>query len=210
MSRGHTGTEETPGSGGWLSRFADQLVTVIEDLRGLRRTARRQRADQERYFTDLTDRLDAIAGVREPSPPATPPAVELDPAQLEALCRLDEAVTRLLALEDEIAATELRGGSQPASTRESLAMLEVRCRNLQRSFGVEPVAAAGLPFDDRVHQVHTAVDRADRPQDEVIEEVRPGYLYRGRLVRPALVVVNRRDGNRRDDHDRRNGGAGSE
>lgn len=87
---------------------------------------------------------------------------------------------------------ETGDGDAPACGPEALAMLQIRVRNLQRSFGLEPVPGEGSRFDDRVHHVHAVCRRADLPDGVVVEELLPGYLLGEKVVRPAAVVVNRR------------------
>ena len=55
--------------------------------------------------------------------------------------------------------------------------------------GLEPIEAAGKPFDPNVHQ---AVDRAqseELPDQTVLEEYQSGYNFKGKLLRPAMVKV---------------------
>jgi len=89
---------------------------------------------------------------------------------------LADNLERALAHQDE---PGLREGLH--LTKEGLA------RFLARE-GVEPLEAAGRPFDP---QVHEAVSTAAGPVDHVVQEVRRGYRYHGRLLRPARVVVGR-------------------
>ncbi|MFH1176578.1 MAG: nucleotide exchange factor GrpE [Acidobacteriota bacterium] len=177
-------------AGGWLSHFADLLTEVREDMRGLRRSARRQGQAQESLHELLEQRLKKEHGLPNSAAGQREPAVGLSSAQIEALTRLDEAVAHLLGERDRGAGAsgeELR----PISTAEALAMLQVRVRNLQRSFGIEPIPARGCRFDDRLHLVHEVCHRHDLADGMVVEEVRPGYTQGGRVLRPALVVVNR-------------------
>jgi molecular chaperone GrpE len=60
-----------------------------------------------------------------------------------------------------------------------------------RSQGLEEIEAEGKPFDP---QVHDAVESRDDPAaDEVVvaQVYRRGYLFKGQLLRPAMVVVTR-------------------
>lgn len=58
--------------------------------------------------------------------------------------------------------------------------------------GLEPVPAAGTPFDP---QVHEALERLSGEAEDgdgelvVAEELRRGYLFGGKLLRPSLVKV---------------------
>jgi molecular chaperone GrpE len=60
--------------------------------------------------------------------------------------------------------------------------------NLAR-LGVERVDPQGQPFDPHLHQ---AMDRAvtpDEPDGTILEVFQPGYVYHGRVLRPAMVRV---------------------
>jgi molecular chaperone GrpE len=58
-----------------------------------------------------------------------------------------------------------------------------------RKAGLEPLEAAGKPFDPNLHQ---AVDRVHTDEFEdhtVVEEYQCGYNFKGKLLRPAMVKV---------------------
>jgi molecular chaperone GrpE len=57
--------------------------------------------------------------------------------------------------------------------------------------GLEPIPAVGTIFDPERMEVLEAVADTGRPSGEVIEEVRRGYLWRGRVFRFAQVRVAR-------------------
>jgi molecular chaperone GrpE len=54
-------------------------------------------------------------------------------------------------------------------------------------------AEAGVPFDPERHEVVGVVDRPDGAPGTVVEVVRPGYGEGSRQLRPAAVVVSRRE-----------------
>ncbi|HJT76527.1 MAG TPA: nucleotide exchange factor GrpE [Gemmataceae bacterium] len=58
-----------------------------------------------------------------------------------------------------------------------------------RQHGLEPIASAGHPFDPERMEVLEVVHDSGRPANEVVDEVRRGYLWKGRLFRPAQVRV---------------------
>jgi molecular chaperone GrpE len=60
--------------------------------------------------------------------------------------------------------------------------------NLTR-LGAERIDPQGKPFDPHLHQ---AVDRAetkDHPDGTILEVYQPGYVFQGRVLRPAMVRV---------------------
>jgi molecular chaperone GrpE len=56
--------------------------------------------------------------------------------------------------------------------------------------GLEPIAARGRHFDPRLHEAVEMVAVEGTEDGVVLEEMQRGYLYRDRLVRPALVRVS--------------------
>src|SRR5262249_43099791 len=57
--------------------------------------------------------------------------------------------------------------------------------------GLQPIPCVGQRFDPETMEVAEVVDRAGRTPSEVVEEIRPGSLWRGRLFRLAQVCVAR-------------------
>jgi hypothetical protein len=182
-------TNDRPsGGGGWLSAFLGLVEQVAGDVTGLRRAVRKQGHAAEMRHEELRERLETLEAAVGAGQAATGQPASLSEAQLESLCRLDESLVHLLR-------TEPADGGEPeapATAAEALAMVQVRVRNLQRSFGLEAVPSVGQPFDDRLHHVHSVSERYDVGDGIVVEELRPGYTLGGRVLRPALVVVNRR------------------
>ena len=55
--------------------------------------------------------------------------------------------------------------------------------------GVVPIEAEGKTFDPHLHEALSREETPDFEEDTVTEELRRGYLFRGRLLRPAQVRV---------------------
>jgi molecular chaperone GrpE len=55
--------------------------------------------------------------------------------------------------------------------------------------GVVPIEAEGKPFDPHLHEALTREETPEFKEDTVIEELRRGYLFKDRLLRPAQVRV---------------------
>jgi molecular chaperone GrpE len=66
-----------------------------------------------------------------------------------------------------------------------------RLERTLRQCGLETIPAVGQPFDPETMEVAEVVRDASRTGTEVIEEVRPGYRWRGKLFRYAQVRVTR-------------------
>jgi molecular chaperone GrpE len=55
--------------------------------------------------------------------------------------------------------------------------------------GLEPIEAAGKPFDPNLHQAVDRVQTDEVADQTVLEEYQSGYNFKGRLLRPAMVKV---------------------
>jgi molecular chaperone GrpE len=58
--------------------------------------------------------------------------------------------------------------------------------------GVEGFSSSGGKFDPTLHEVVGVRTESKLPTDWIIEEVAKGYKLRGRLLRPAKVIVNKK------------------
>jgi molecular chaperone GrpE len=58
--------------------------------------------------------------------------------------------------------------------------------------GLTAIAAKGQAFDPNYHEAALTVDGEDEGEPYVAEELRSGYTYKGRVLRPSMVKVARR------------------
>jgi molecular chaperone GrpE len=73
---------------------------------------------------------------------------------------------------------------------EGIAAIDRKLRLLLESEGVTPIdASPGTKFNPREHEAIANVPATDRPEGEIVEEIRRGYRLRDRVIRPALVAV---------------------
>jgi|WetSurMetagenome_2_1015567.scaffolds.fasta_scaffold00151_39 molecular chaperone GrpE len=64
-------------------------------------------------------------------------------------------------------------------------------RTLEK-FGLKPIDAVGQPFDPAYHHAMSQVDRPDVEPDSVVEEMRRGYVYKEKVLRPSMVAVSKK------------------
>jgi molecular chaperone GrpE len=55
--------------------------------------------------------------------------------------------------------------------------------------GIVPIEAKGKAFDPHLHEALSREESADIAEDMVVRELRKGYLFKDRLLRPAQVIV---------------------
>jgi molecular chaperone GrpE len=70
--------------------------------------------------------------------------------------------------------------------------VEMTLKELYRTlekFGLTRIEADGKCFDPAVHHAMVQVEREDMDEKMVAEEMRTGYRYRDKVLRPSLVAV---------------------
>jgi molecular chaperone GrpE len=63
-------------------------------------------------------------------------------------------------------------------------------------FGVQPLESVGKSFDPALHHAVSQVLSETVDEGVVVEELRRGYVYNDRTIRPALVSVSKKAANR--------------
>ncbi|PZC49277.1 MAG: molecular chaperone GrpE [Chloroflexi bacterium] len=74
----------------------------------------------------------------------------------------------------------------PEAWAEGILLIRKDLGHFLDRLGVQPIAAEGHAFDPNYHE---AVSQGPGPDNEVLAQVRKGYLLGARVLRPALVVV---------------------
>ena len=100
-------------------------------------------------------------------------------------------IEELLPLVDDL---ERALGADPKTEgsdayRKGVELIHRQLQEILRRRGVTPIEALGVPFDPHYHQAVSYEPSEDRPEGEIIEEFRRGYMLRDRLLRPSMVKV---------------------
>jgi molecular chaperone GrpE len=78
-----------------------------------------------------------------------------------------------------------------AEFRKGVELINRQFHDALTKLGVEPIQAAGAPFDPNLHQAVQTVESTDVPADHVVDELQRGYKLKDRLLRPAMVTVSK-------------------
>ncbi|CAM3290646.1 nucleotide exchange factor GrpE [Mycobacterium intermedium] len=84
-------------------------------------------------------------------------------------------------------------GDQSDAVVEGLRSVLEQALQVLEQLGYPRDVEAGVPFDPERHEVVGVIDQPDRKPGTVVEVVRPGYGEGSRQLRPAAVVVSRRE-----------------
>jgi molecular chaperone GrpE len=55
--------------------------------------------------------------------------------------------------------------------------------------GLEEIDANGKRFDPNLHEAVSQQETREAPEGQVVRQIRKGYRFRNRLIRPAGVIV---------------------
>lgn len=87
-----------------------------------------------------------------------------------------------------------RGLSQVRNDQSSLAdgirIILSQVDSWLKSEGLERIQSVGKNFDPTIHDAVSQID-SDEPAGTVVEEIKRGYSWSNRLLRPATVVVSK-------------------
>lgn len=99
-----------------------------------------------------------------------------------------EAVNTLLPIFDDFERA-LKQESADKEFRRGIELIYQRLSDTLKKLGLEPINSVGQPFDPHVHQAIDRVETDEAEDQTVLEEFQPGYRFKGRLLRPAMVKV---------------------
>jgi molecular chaperone GrpE len=83
--------------------------------------------------------------------------------------------------------SENAGSAQ--SLQQGVTMIHSQLRNALLEAGLEEIDATGKVFDPNLHEAVSQKETTEVPEGQVVQQMRKGYKFRDRLVRPASVVV---------------------
>lgn len=90
---------------------------------------------------------------------------------------------------------------------EGIKMVHQHFKKLLKEKGLEEIPAEGKEFDPHIHEALMQVESDKHPDNVVVEELRKGYRFKDKVLRPALVKVNKRVSNQKlqeDEKDKEN------
>lgn len=90
----------------------------------------------------------------------------------------------------EMAIEAARTSSESPNLLQGVEMVYSQLKKTLAAFGVEEVAANGKDFDPNTSECVSHEPSDSVAENTVMKVVRTGYVYNGRLIRPASVVVS--------------------
>lgn len=104
---------------------------------------------------------------------------------------LFEFAGKLLPVLDNLERALQAAGDEnvPSSHREGLEMIYKQLLQLLEQEGVSAIEALGRPFDPHYHHAVMQTGEGEAEPGTVVEEFQRGYMFKKRVLRPAMVKV---------------------
>lgn len=100
---------------------------------------------------------------------------------------------KLLPILDNFEAAQAAADAAPENSVQSLksgvAMIQSQLKSALAEAGLEEIDAAGQPFNPNWHEAVSEQESVEVPDQHVLQQLRKGYKFRDRLLRPATVIV---------------------
>ena len=73
---------------------------------------------------------------------------------------------------------------------EGIEMVNKKLFSILEKEGLVRIEAVGQRFDPNKHEACMKVITGDLEEGMIAEEIRPGYMFKGQVIRPSMVKVN--------------------
>ena len=164
----------------------DETATLIADLEKRRLELESEKADlQDKLLRALADSQNARRRAQQD-------------VERERKFGIERFGKDVLSVADNIGRALAALPSNPetldAAVRNVLVGVQATERELQsvlERHGVTRIESLGQPFNAEFHQAMMEVEDVSKPAGTVVQEMVPGYLLAGRLLRPAMVALSK-------------------
>ena len=131
----------------------------------------------------------------------------LDREMEQVRCHANERIImQLLDIIDELELAVKNGEISNQSTQSLLEGIEMTLKKLRKVLEQEGVSEIpdpeGKPFDSLLHNAIATEEREDFAESTVIDQIRKGYILRGRVIRPSIVRVAVRSKNQSNENNK--------
>jgi molecular chaperone GrpE len=192
---------QTRASRSQMEQNAQAIEKLGEALNQLRQPANDPVDTARPLLKSLIDVRDALALAQKQVSKsralplqAPPPEFAIQLPRWARWMGLEQAMRRAIAPLQEWARARADAEQGQAILDSLLVGYTMSLQRLDRALeqhGLERIACVGMPFDPEIMEAVEVVKDASRSNSAVIEDVRPGYRYRGQLFRCAQVRVAR-------------------
>ena len=103
-----------------------------------------------------------------------------------------DLLERLVAIVDnfELGLSAAREQGEDSPIYSGMTLVLKQLNDFLAENGLQPIEAVGQKFDPNLHEAIAHEPSAKVPEETVIRQVRRGYRFKDRLLRPSTVVVS--------------------
>lgn len=103
----------------------------------------------------------------------------------------DSLILEFLPILDnlEIAEKHIKEAKDFKAVQEGVDMIQMQIQKFLKDIGIEKIKTAGEKFDPHLHEPIEVIESGDKDDGTILEELKPGYMINGRLLRPASVRI---------------------
>ena len=108
----------------------------------------------------------------------------------------DGLISEFLPIADnlEMAEKYIKEAKDFKAVQEGVDMIHLQIQKFLKDIGLEKIRSVGEKFDPNIHEAVETADAKDKEENLVIEELKPGYKFNGKLLRPASVKIVKHGG----------------
>jgi molecular chaperone GrpE len=165
------------------SNMVKELETkaIKQDLANLEKTLEDERKRNEEYLTSLRYLQADFENYRK--------RVDREIRELEEFSTLGLVRKLIPVLDDLDLAVASATKAEDKGLLEGVKMVQKNLGSALESEGLKRIQAIGEPFDPSAHEAVDKVQGKDNSEDIVLEEMRKGYTFKGKVLRPSAVKV---------------------
>jgi len=103
----------------------------------------------------------------------------------------EEILLKVLDIYDNfLRALDMDFETDPASAKAGIKAIQQQFEKMLTIEGVRPIESIGTMFDPYYQHAVNRVNIPDKPDGIILEEYQRGYMFREKVLRPAIVCVN--------------------
>ena len=114
---------------------------------------------------------------------------KIESAQYATFSLLQKVLPVLDNFEMALAAAQSAKDDKLTSLQAGVQMIQQQLKSVLTETGLEEINATGQVFDPNFHEAVSEQESADVAEGNVLQQLRKGYKFKDRLLRPATVIV---------------------
>ena len=158
-----------------------ETKAIKADMARLEKTLEEERKHNEEYLANLRYLQADFENYRK--------RVDKEIRELEEFSTLGLVRKLIPVLDDLDLAVASATKAEDRGLLEGVKMVQKSLSSALEGEGLQRIQAVGEPFDPSAHEAVDKVQGNDNSEDKVIEEMRKGYTFKGKVLRPSAVKV---------------------